>query len=528
MNTKDEQDIYLQGLIEVMPIKQRRKRLEEGKNRSRSFRHFLCVNGKRIKVCQNIFLTVHGVSAERLKRLKKLLCSNETPVDKRGKHPKGNAISGDVRDLIRDHINLFPVKQSHYSGQDYHYLDARFNVKIMYDLFCSKYPHVKVTYYYYLKFFHENFNLHFGRPQVDTCNICEGLTLKIKSSSLGDAAKRVAVAEKIVHERRAKKFYSALKLSTTECKQRNDLAVVCFDYMQNLHLPLIPVQDSFYLTQLTVSVFCIHDMKSDKSYFYIYPETAAGKSPNEVCSFLSHFIKNYLGSEVTELRLFSDNCPGQNKNHCLIRFCAALVETGRFGKIDQIFPIRGHSFLPCDRDFAIIKRKLKRYDRIYDLHTYTEIIIISSSLKNKFTVHEIYPENNQYFLKNFKSWWPTYYKKNCVSEETQHQARDARVTFSVSKFNHFVHDSTKSGTVNATECINGLVWHSFHIRHATKSKTQAIKFPESPVYKGPLPILENKTQHLKSLLQWIPEEHKPFYQDILNSGNTRQRKQKKP
>nr|CAI5855327.1 unnamed protein product [Callosobruchus analis] len=191
MKTKNDQDIYLQGMIEAVTIKQRRK-----------------LNGKKIKVCQNVFLTVHGVSAERMKRIKKLLCLNETPCARRV--------------------------------------------------------------YYYRQFFHENFNLRFGRPQVDTCTKCEELTLKVKSSTLENAAKKAAVVEKMVHE---------------QCKQRNDLGVICFDYMQNLQLPFIPVQDVFYLTQLTVSLFCIHDMKSDKSYFYINPENAAAKSPNEIDNF---------------------------------------------------------------------------------------------------------------------------------------------------------------------------------------------------------------------------------------------------
>nr|CAI5835289.1 unnamed protein product [Callosobruchus analis] len=344
-----------------------------------------------------------------MKWIKYLLCLNEKPFYRRGKHPKGNAINEDIRQLIKNHINLFPVKQSHYSGRDFHYLDARLNIKIMYNLFCSKYPDVTVSYYCYRQFFHENFNLHFGRPQVDTCTKCEELTLKIKSSTLGDAAKKAAVAQKMVHERSSKKFYTYLKTSSSEYRQRNDLGVICFDCMQNLQLPLIPVQDVFYPTQLTVSLFCIHDMRSGKSYFYTHPENAAAKCPNEVCSFLAHFLENYMSRDIMELRLFSDNYPGQNKNHCLVRFCAALVENGRFRKIEQIFPIRGHSFLPCDRDFAVIKRNLKKYDRLYDLHEYTEIIV-ASGLKNKFTVHEIHAANNTDIL-DFKSWWPTYYKK---------------------------------------------------------------------------------------------------------------------
>lgn len=90
-------------------------------------------------------------------------------------------------------------------------------------MFRIKHPDIKVTYHYYLKFFRENFILHFGRPQVDTCNKCEEFTLKIKSSTLGDAAKKTAISEKIVHERRAKKMYT-LRSTAKECKQRDDLA----------------------------------------------------------------------------------------------------------------------------------------------------------------------------------------------------------------------------------------------------------------------------------------------------------------
>lgn len=72
-----------------------------------------------------------------------------------------------------------------------------------------------VKYEYYLKHFHENFGYTFGRPQVDVCPCCEELNAKIKSSFLNDVAKRSAVAELIVHKRRAQKVYTKL-ISVTE------------------------------------------------------------------------------------------------------------------------------------------------------------------------------------------------------------------------------------------------------------------------------------------------------------------------
>lgn len=100
--------------------------------------------------------------------------------------------------------------------------------------------------------------------------------------------------------------------------------------MQNLHLPRIPVQDMFYLRQLTINVFGIHNMKNYTGTFFLYYEGTAHKGTNEVCSFLYHYLTIYVPHEIKELYIFSDNCPAQNKNHCVIRMCQALVDSGRF------------------------------------------------------------------------------------------------------------------------------------------------------------------------------------------------------
>jgi len=42
--------------------------------------------------------------------------------------------------------------------------------------------------------------------------------------------------------------------------------------MQNIQIPKIPVQELFYLRQLTVSVFCITNIKANTSSLYIYDE----------------------------------------------------------------------------------------------------------------------------------------------------------------------------------------------------------------------------------------------------------------
>ncbi|KAK9700916.1 hypothetical protein QE152_g30951 [Popillia japonica] len=57
INTKDEQDIYLQGLLEVRNIQQRRKRKQENKNHSKSYWHFVSTGTKMYKPIKKQQLT---------------------------------------------------------------------------------------------------------------------------------------------------------------------------------------------------------------------------------------------------------------------------------------------------------------------------------------------------------------------------------------------------------------------------------------------------------------------------------------
>lgn len=410
--------------------------------------------------------------------------------------------------LIYDHISSFHVKQSHYSGKEFNYLSNDLTVKKMYECFLTKYPTSNIKYEYYNKYFRDNFNLSFGRPQVDTCCKCEDLSNKIKNKSLNETAKRTAVAEMIVHKRQAKQFYTILKSSRDECKIRNDLLCITFDYMQNLQLPKIPVQDLFYLRQLTINLFGIRNMKSEDSMFFLYHEGEAYKGPNEVCTFLLTYFQQCVPSEVKELRLFSDNCPGQNKNNTVVRFCQALVDTGRFEVVEHYFPIRGHSFLDCDRDFGLIKRTLRKIDRIYTLREYLKLIIQSSN-KNKFKVQLITHSD----IFDFKSWWNKYYKKTCNSVESSKRSvpRDKKVCLNVSFFHHYIY---KRGMVTTSEIIKSTNKHTFWL---TLPGTNQIELPTEN-YKDILPINSNKMKDIKKSASYIAPSkiNNSFWNEVLN------------
>lgn len=506
LKTKNEQDIFLQGLIDVEQVKTRRPRTENPRRNKAVYQYHLMIGSERRKVCLEAYCNSFGVTEKKVRRIRELKQKGKTPEDKRGKNISFT-LSQETKALVREHISSFPVKESHYTGQKKLYLSADLNIKIMHNLYIEKNPNNKVSYTFYQTFFKENFSLRFGRPQVDTCITCEQLNLKIKSPHLNEAAKRSAVAELMVHKRRSRKFYEALKHEASDDgKAEENVLSIAFDYMQNLCLPKVPVQDLFYLRQLTVNVFCITDIKVKSSSIYVYHEGEGRKSPDEVCSFLFDFLKN-VPDNITELRIFSDNCPGQNKNQSLTRFMLFLTDSKRFQKIQSFFPVRGHSYLPCDRDFGLIKKVIRRMDRIFSIHEITELIIKSGKV-GKFLVTQAQASN----ILDFKQWWPVFYKKTTISEETKRKPRKERVSFAISKFYHFVFSSECKGYIKAYTTINGLNCATFYF----SAQPGQVTPPEKEAYPiGKVPIKENKLQDIKKLISYVPEEHKEFYNSIL-------------
>lgn len=64
--------------------------------------------------------------------------------------------------------------------------------------------------------------------------------------------------------------------------------------MAKISLPCIPVQDTYYLRQLTVNVFGVHNLATTKCTIFIYHEGEGGKGANNVCTMLDWYIETKL------------------------------------------------------------------------------------------------------------------------------------------------------------------------------------------------------------------------------------------
>lgn len=60
--------------------------------------------------------------------------------------------------------------------------------------------------------------------------------------------------------------------------------------------------------------------------------------------------------------MYSDCCPGQNKNSIIIAMCIYFLENqDKIKTIDHKFMVPGHTRMECDSDQARIEKARKRY-----------------------------------------------------------------------------------------------------------------------------------------------------------------------
>src|SRR5258705_6370941 len=83
-----------------------------------------------------------------------------------------------------------------------------------------------------------------------------------------------------------------------------------------------------------------------------------GRGGNETASCLLRTLEARV-TYKRKLIIWSDNCAAQNKNRMLLFLWFYLIARGIVDEVQQKYLVSGHSYLSCDRDFALIE-KIKR------------------------------------------------------------------------------------------------------------------------------------------------------------------------
>ena len=128
--------------------------------------------------------------------------------------------------------------------------------------------------------------------------------------------------------------------------------VICLDLQQALPTPRLSSNKVFYKRKLWTYNFGIHDYKTGRGFMFVWDEVTANRGAAEIASCLYKFVTTFVPPTTKRLCIFSDNCPGQNKNYILILFYLFLVHKRLLEEVYHIFFQTGHTYMAADGHFG--------------------------------------------------------------------------------------------------------------------------------------------------------------------------------
>ncbi len=238
----------------------------------------------------------------------------------RGKHESpANRTFFLVTEEVNEFLSSLPSEGIHYGNNPKaRYLNSEFkSIQNIHRIFIDMFPeHIyDVKYRLFRELFIKS-GLIIGKPKCDICSVCDGFQIQILNMKKNKKFESIDEIENKLnfHKSEANEFYELKSKLKTELLSNESQALICYDFMKNLQMPITNVKVEYYLRKFHFYNFGIHDLKTNKVVMYLYLKNYAKKGANEVISFISHYINNYLGIKVKVLNVFSDNCFSQNKN----------------------------------------------------------------------------------------------------------------------------------------------------------------------------------------------------------------------
>lgn len=305
---------------------------------------------------------LYSIGRKRIRTVQDKMKNGESLIDGREKH--GNQpikLTENVLTLIHDHFNSLPSSTSRYGLEVLklnYFDDPSLNLRILYELFLDYYaaitnhiniPIEKKTYEVY---FNHYVNYSFRLPRTDVCNLC--------------------YAYETNGEQKDKDAYDTHKGQIDDFRKMKDSMFAAqnvlhceFDFGQNLPLPKLPVNAQFFLRLLWLYIFNVHMPASNRSYMFHLMGGSLKNGANTVCNPVYHVIrKEFELDYYNQIFLYSDAAGGGNRNYEILLFFSILAVLLQI-QIQHSFPVRGHSYCQCDRNFGLYGSKKKVTEKEY-------------------------------------------------------------------------------------------------------------------------------------------------------------------
>ena len=388
----------------IIPHEVKRKRAQHNKITTKRYIYHYTVNvgGTITRICKKAFKSIYDVRDKRIKiAVNKFNEAGCMIPDQRGKNPKKWAFSQEVVNCVHEHIQQLPVQQSHYTrkvNKNRQYLSKSCSIKILYLKylewmnFYHKDTH-KVAHRYYNKIFSAHYNIGFRKPRKDVCGACKVFKINLESAKQKNNTESIE-KEWNDHKKKAaihKKFMKAAK------KKKNNTGSwknICMDLQQTMNCPKLNVGMAYYKRKLSLHNFCINDLPLKESYMYVWEENVAARGTVEIFSCLKKYLTTYVTNTPNyprNLRIFCDNCGGQNKSFKMIVALLREIHIGTFDRIELCYLVPGHSYMPCDVSFGHVEKFLNRFECIFSPDDFCEKI--EHAVENGFSLYHMERED---------------------------------------------------------------------------------------------------------------------------------------
>jgi len=170
----------------------------------------------------------------------------------------------------------------------------------------STQEHEEVSYSTYSRVLNQN-NISFHRPKKDQCALC---MICEKSDTLD-----LEMTMKYSCHLKEKTAVRDLKARCKQkCAAEEDYSCAVFDLQQVIYLPASNHSALFYKRRFSNYNLTVYNIGNKDCHCYLWNEAVSKRGSSEVGTVLYNFLLNEDAKGKTTVDLFSDGCPGQNKN----------------------------------------------------------------------------------------------------------------------------------------------------------------------------------------------------------------------
>lgn len=344
------------------------------------------------KVCKTLFLNVLKIGRKTIQIVKDKERNNiDVGFDFRGRG-QSTATSSESLDLVRLHINLFPVLESHHSGKR-SYLSADLNQSKMYDLYVE---YMEKNYSgreivaasMYKKIFSTEFNLSFHVK--DVCKCCD----KLKDSP--DSNEQLEYKAHIEREMLSRQEKNKDKVMAGINKTFKSIT---FDLQAVLYSPCSYISNLNYTRKFATYNLTFHDVDLKHGTCYIWNETHGNRGSDEIGTILLRHLKS-LPPSTTHVSFFTGSCSGQKRNKliaCMLKYAVSAIPN--LETVDLKFLEAGHTNMEVDTMHTAIGN-VKKHVNIFSPLEYPNLI---RDIKRQKPYNvEVLQFNDFFDLKTFK------------------------------------------------------------------------------------------------------------------------------